>query len=118
MTPAGRRKRRDAVAGLYRNTGVGWTRPDGTRIAKGQTFEPTEDERLRRAYKLVLVGQPDTTPEALAVERGIDDYHTGNGWYLIGGEKVQGREAASEALRALKAEEQRIRETHLPREGR
>lgn len=118
MTPAGRRKRRDAVAGLYRNTGVGWTRPDGTEIKKGDVFEPTDEERVRRAYKLDLVGQPGATPEAIALERDLDDFHTGNGWFMIGGEKIHGREAASEALRELRAEEQRIRETALPSEGR
>lgn len=100
------------MAGLYRNTGVGWTRPDGTRIEKGDEFVPTEDERLRRAYKLVLVGQPDAPPEAVAIERDVDDYHTGNGWYLIGGEKVQGRDAASDALRELKAAQQLEREAY------
>lgn len=93
------------MPGLYRNTGVGWTRPDGTRIEKGQTFEPTAEERLRRGYKLELVGQADADPNT-PTDRDLDDFDQGNGWFLIGGEKIHGREAASEALRALKAEQQ------------
>lgn len=83
--------------GRYRNRGAPWTRPDGTRIERGQEFEPTEDERIRKPHKLEFVGSlpDDPLPESVNVE----DYATGNGWYLIDGEKIQGRSAAEEALR-------------------
>lgn len=82
--------------GIYRNQGAPWSRRDGTRIERGDEFEPTDDERLRKAYKLEFVRRlpDDPLPESVNVE----DYATGNGWYLIGGEKVQGRAAAEEAL--------------------
>ena len=100
---------------IYRNTGAGWTRPDGTRIGPGAEFEPTDEERKRKAHKLQLVGQSGAPVTRADLE--LDDYETGNGWFLIGGEKFHGREAAADALAALKAEERRIRETHLPKEG-
>lgn len=83
--------------GLYRNRGAPWSRPDGARIESGEVFEPTEDERRRKQYKLEFVRATDTDPLPESVN--VEDYATGNGWYLIDGVKVQGREAAEEALR-------------------
>lgn len=86
-------------------------RRDGKVVARrGEEFEPTEEEVVRKAYKLRRVVEsgrhkyePDSsTPEpAAAEELAVDDYKVGGGWYLIGGEKVQGRDAAKGALRAL-----------------
>jgi len=92
--------------GIYRNRGAGWTRADGTRIERGDEFVPTEDELIRKAYKLRYLGPveqlaPDPTPEPSEPEDAIDveDYHVGGGWYMIDGQKVQGREKAEELLR-------------------
>lgn len=82
--------------GTYLNRGAPWTRADGTRCETGEIFEPTEDERVRKAYKLQLVGSSPDDP--LPVHVNVEDYATGNGWYMIDGVKVQGRQAAEEAL--------------------
>lgn len=92
------------MPGVYRNTGAPWTRDDGRVIAKGLEFTPTQDELLRKRHKLQYVrpapGEPDATPPAPGVPARdeLEDYATGNGWYLIYGEKVRGRDAAAAAL--------------------
>lgn len=83
--------------GLYRNRGAPWTRLDGTEIRSGQVFEPTEDERRRKQYKLEFVRATDTDPLPESVN--VEDYAIGGNWYLVDGVKVQGRKAAEEALR-------------------
>ena len=96
----------------YLNLGAPFTTLDGQRVGRREVFEPT-DERdvLQRKYKLRKVvesgrnkhesdsatSEPETTDE----EDTLDDYAVGGGWYLIDGEKVQGRVAAREALQAL-----------------
>jgi len=95
------------MPGIYRNGGAPWTRADGTRIERGAEFVPTEDELRRRAYKLAYVrpAGPDTpvpAAHASTPSSSAEDYATGHGWYLIDGKKVQGREAAEEALAALR----------------
>jgi len=92
--------------GIYRNRGAGWTRADGTRIENGDEFVPTQDELRLRSYKLRWVGSaeeftPDPHPESEDPEEPIDveDFHVGGGWYMIDGQKVQGREKAEELLR-------------------
>lgn len=82
--------------GIYRNVGAPWNRPDGTTIRRGEEFRPTPEELLRRSYKLVLVGTPPDDP--LPIDVNVEDYATGNGWYLIDGVKIQGRANAEETL--------------------
>jgi hypothetical protein len=93
------------AAAVYRNTGAPWTRDDGTRVERGAEFCPGADELLRRAYKLVYVRAcEDDCPDLAAAPvagRNLDDYAVGGGWYLIDGEKVQGRDAAAARLEAL-----------------
>lgn len=97
------------MAGTYRNKGARWRRPDGTVIERGAEFEPTDDEKLRKAYKLEYIG-PKATPATQRPTRDeLADFDQGNGWYMVGGEKYHGREAASDALRALKEAEQEER---------
>ena len=86
------------MPGIYRNDGAPWRRPDGTLIERGAEFVPTDEERLRKAYKLTYL-RPPSEPE------GLEDYATGNGWYLIDGESVRGREAAAARLAALEADD-------------
>ena len=57
------------------------------------------DRRLRRAEYFGLAQEvevSDVDP--------LDELHTGGGWYQIGDEKVQGKDAARAALEALEAE--------------
>lgn len=87
--------------GLYVNRGVPWQRPDGRIIGKGEEFVPTEEERLRKAYKLQHIGPaPEPAPEpvdAPAEEEYPRD--VGGGWFqLPDGRKVQGEVAAREAM--------------------
>lgn len=82
--------------GLYRNAGAPWTRTDGTRIERGSEFEPTADERARKAYKLECIGPVPSDPLPMSVN--VEDYAVGGGWYMIDGEKVQGRDKAEEVL--------------------
>lgn len=85
--------------GLYRNRGAPWTRSDGTRIERGAVFEPTAEERLRRAYKLECVGPALAEQPPLPMSVNVEDYAIGGGWYMVDGVKLQGREKAEEALR-------------------
>jgi len=82
--------------GIYRNVGAPWTRADGSRIARGAEFTPTDDERARKAYKLQLVSTPPDDPLPASVN--VEDYAIGGGWYMVRGLKLQGREKAEEAL--------------------
>lgn len=84
--------------GVYRNTGAGWTRPDGQRVERGDVFTPTAEERVRKSYKLLCLGPLDGDP--LPQYINVEDYATGSGWYLVGGQRVRGRQAAEEALSA------------------
>lgn len=83
--------------GIYRNCGAPWSRPDGTRVCRGDEFEPTPDELSRKAYKLELISGRAADP--LPLTTNVEDYATGHGWYLIDGVKIQGRANAEEALR-------------------
>jgi hypothetical protein len=47
----------DQAITLYRNRGAPFTREDGTVIASGEVFVPTDVERKRRAYKLRPAGE-------------------------------------------------------------
>lgn len=103
--------------GLYRNDGAGWYRRDGTRIDRGDVFEPTPEELRTRRYKLrkadggkssVAVGSPAPTHEEPAPQEPtayLEQYATGGGWYDIPGHgKVQGKAKALEALGVTDAE--------------
>jgi hypothetical protein len=61
-------------------------------------YELAQDERLERAK--ALLGE---APAPATEDEGPDlsEFHTGGGWYQIGDEKVQGKEAARAALEAL-----------------
>jgi hypothetical protein len=98
------------MAGVYRNTGARWRRPDGTVIESGAEFVPTDEERVRKAHKLRLVGQSDgpaPTAQKLRRRPDVSDYETENGWYMVGGKNVHGRAAAEDALEELLGDEQR-----------
>ena len=89
---------------IYRNRGAQWRRADGTLIERGAEFVPTEEERLRKAHKLEYVRPNNEASSAAPVRADVEDYAQGGGWYLIEGEKVQGRAAATELLNALHPE--------------
>lgn len=92
----------------YVNVGAPIRRANGEIIRRNEVFEPTEDERIRKAYKLRPVGDGGRTrhtPPAAVAETPrtaeLEDYHTGYGWYVIDGKKIQGKENALAALRAM-----------------
>lgn len=87
---------------IYRNRGAPWLRADGTRVQRGDEFVPTEEELLRRSYKLEYVGPAPEDPEPAGPADDPDEAYprdVGGGWFeLPDGRKVQGLGAAREAM--------------------
>jgi hypothetical protein len=102
--------------GLYRNDGAGWYRRDGTRINRGDVFDPTPGELRQRRHKLKKVdgkneptvaveSSPSSVEEPEEPTAYLDQYATGGGWYDIPGTgKVQGKAKALAALGVTDAE--------------
>ena len=100
------------MASTYVNTGAAWGRVDGTRIERGQVFEPTAEEFRTKRYKIRPAGEADVqaagevapAPEKPAhpevSEEDVGQYHTGGGWYTLpGGVRVRGKAKALAHLR-------------------